>query len=283
MIGFVTRRIRRHRDRRTFREYGYEARRFDLGRYGVVEYAQWLHPFERDKTFCADDVDGLRRFIREGDTAIDVGAHTGDTALPMALACGATGLVVACEPNPYVFKVLEANAGLNRGRTRIAPLNFAATETDGTYVFHYWDASFGNGGNLSRLHNQRHGHRYPLRVEGRDLERYLRAHFPERLARLSFIKTDAEGYDKDVLRSVRGLLAEFRPVVVCEVHKKLDDAERGELYGVLADAGYVVHRFRGGADPVGEAVGAGDMKRWPGVDLVALPVERAAELRRAGP
>lgn len=283
MLGFVERKLKRRRERRTFREYGSEVQRFDLGAWGVVEYAQWLHPFEKAKLFSAADVDGLRRFVRDGDTAIDVGAHTGDTALPMALACGATGLVIACEPNPHVFRILEENARLNRGRTCIAPLNFAATETDGSHVFHYWDASFGNGGNLSRLHNQRHGHRYPLTVEGRDLDRYLRAHFAERLPRLSFIKTDAEGYDKDVLRSIRGLLAEFRPVVVCEVHKKLDDAERRELYAVLADAGYAPHRFRGGADPVGEAVGAGDLRRWRSFDIVALPVERAAQLGRVAP
>jgi FkbM family methyltransferase len=277
MIGYFARRLKRHRDRRTFREYGFEVKTFDLGRYGVVEYAQWLHPFERPKSFSAADVDGLRCFIREGDTAIDVGAHTGDTVLPMALACAETGLVIACEPNPYVFKVLEANAALNQGRTRIAPLNFAATETDGRYTFHYFDASFINGGNLSRLHNQRHGHRYPLQVEGRNLEQHLRAHFAERLPRLSFIKTDAEGYDKDVLHSIAGLLREFRPVVVCEVHKKLDADERRELYGVLASVNYTMHRYLGGASPVGEAVGEGDLHRWPAFDLVALPAERAAE------
>ncbi|HEU4363965.1 MAG TPA: FkbM family methyltransferase, partial [Candidatus Krumholzibacteria bacterium] len=197
-----------------------------------------------------------------------------------ALACGETGLVIACEPNPHVFRILEENARLNRGRTRIAPLNFAATESDGAYVFHYWDASFGNGGNLSRLHNQRHGHRYPLNVEGRDLERYLRAHFAERLPRLSFVKTDAEGYDKDVLRAMRGLLMELRPVVVCEVHKKLDGVERRELHDALAGADYALHRFRGGADPIGEAVGADDLNRRPSFDILALPSERAAAFGR---
>jgi FkbM family methyltransferase len=283
MKGYVARRLQRRRDRRTFREYGFEVRSFDLGRHGVVAYAQWLHPFEKPKTFSAADVDGLRRFIRPGDTAIDVGAHTGDTALPMALACGAEGLVIACEPNPHVFRVLEENARLNPGRTRIEPLNFAATEEDGTFVFHYWDASFGNGGNLSRLHNQRHGHRYPLEVEGRNLERYLRARFAPRLARLSFVKTDAEGYDKDVLRSMRGILTEFRPVVVCEVHKKLDRSERAELFGVLDGAGYELHRQRAGADPIGERVAVCDLTRWPRFDLVALPRERAEGIRRARP
>jgi FkbM family methyltransferase len=273
VIGYVRRKLDRYRARRTFREYGYEVRRFELEREGVVDYAQWLHPFETPKTFTQADVDGLRTFIREGDTAIDVGAHTGDTTVPIALACGSSGLVVALEPNPYVFKVLEANARLNTGRTSIHPVNVAATATDGTYVFHYWDASFGNGGNLSTLHNQRHGHRYPLRVTGRNLDAYVRAHFADRLARLSYIKTDAEGYDKDVLKSIAGLLRDARPAVVSEVHRKLDRAERDQLLDVFDDVGYRVHRFNGGAAPVGEPVTRDDVYRADRLDVVALPGE----------
>jgi FkbM family methyltransferase len=274
MIDYLSRKIRRYRARRTFRTYGYEVKRFPLAREGVVEYAQWLHPFEKPKTITQADVDGWRHFLREGDLALDVGAHTGDTTVPMALACGASGLVVALEPNPHVFRVLEANAGLNRDRTHIEPENFAATETDGTFEFHYWDASFGNGGYLSRLRNQRHGHRYPLRVTGKNLEHFLRARHADRLGRLALVKTDAEGYDRQVLESLRGLLAEARPVVVSEVHKKLDDDERRGLHDVLARADYVIRRYRGGAHPVGEAVGAGDLRRWEHFDLIGVPRER---------
>ncbi|HEU4929823.1 MAG TPA: FkbM family methyltransferase, partial [Candidatus Krumholzibacteria bacterium] len=273
MIGYIVRKVRRHRARRTFHEFGWDVRRFQLPRDGEIEYAQWKHPFEKPKQISQDDVDGLRRFIRPGDTAVDIGAHTGDTTVPIALACGPQGLAIALEPNPHVFKVLEENARLNPDKTRIAPLNFAATEDDGDFQFHYWDASFGNGGYLSRLHNQRHGHRYPLRVKGRNLERFLRANFAERLPRLKFLKTDCEGYDKDVLRSLRGVLKEFRPVVVCEVHKKLDGAEREELFDVLRDAGYVAHRYVGGAQPVGELLSRDDLSNWPRLDIVALPAE----------
>lgn len=273
MIGYLVRKVRRHRARRTFREYAFDVRRFQLPRDGEVEYAQWKHPFETPKAIVQDDVDGLRRFIRPGDTAVDVGAHTGDTTVPIALACGSDGLTIALEPNPHVFKVLEENARRNRDKSNIVPLNFAATEDDGDFQFHYWDASFGNGGYLSRLHNQRHGHRYPLRVSGRNLERYLRAHFADRLARLSFVKTDCEGYDKDVLRSLRGVLREFRPVVVCEVHKKLDASERFELFDALRDSGYVLYRYLGGANPVGEALAREGLQKWPRLDVVAIPEE----------
>ena len=273
MLGVLTRRIQRRRDRRTFRVYGHELKRFTLEREGVVEYAQWLHPFEKPKTITQADVDGWRAFLRDGDVAIDIGAHTGDTTVPMALACGPSGLVVAVEPNPHVFRILEVNARLNAGRAApVLPLNIAATEDDGEFEFHYWDASFGNGGYLSRLHNQKHGHRYPLRVTGRNLERELRARVPDRLAQLALIKIDAEGYDAAVLHSMRGLIDEFRPVLICEVHKKLDHAERGQLRDQLTRPGYTFRRYRGAVP--GESMGADDFSRWPHFDIVAIPDER---------
>jgi FkbM family methyltransferase len=276
MIGALARKIQRRRDRRTFRTYGHEVKRFSLEREGVVEYAQWLHPFEKPKTITQADVDGWRTFLKDGDLAIDVGAHTGDTTVPMALACGPTGLVVAVEPNPHVFRVLEVNAHLNAGRAAaVVPLNIAATEDDGEFEFHYWDASFGNGGYLSRLHNQRHGHRYPLRVTGRNLERELRARVADRLAMLKLIKTDAEGYDAAVLHSMRLLIDEHRPVLVCEVHKKLDHAERLVLHDELARPGYQLHRYIVGAHPMGASIHREDFDRWPHFDVVAVPGERA--------
>jgi len=271
MLGAIARKIRRHRDRRTFRTYGHEVRRFTLDREGVVEYAQWLHPFEKPKAITQADVDGWRVFLRDGDLAVDVGAHTGDTTVPMALACGPSGLVVAVEPNPHVFRILERNAGLNAGRAaNVLPLNFAATEADGEFEFHYWDASFGNGGYLSRLHNQRHGHRYPLRVTGRRLERELHTRIADRIAKLALIKTDAEGYDAAVLRSMRSLIDAYRPVLVCEVHRKLDRGERLVLHDELARPGYRLHRYLAGARPVGERISRSDMLRWPHFDIVAV-------------
>jgi FkbM family methyltransferase len=275
MLGVLARRIQRRRDRRTFRTYGHELKRFALEREGAVAYAQWLHPFEKPKTITQADVDGWRVFLRDGDVAIDIGAHTGDTTVPMALACGPSGLVVAVEPNPHVYRILEVNAGLNAGRAAaVLPLNIAATEDDGEFEFHYWDASFGNGGYLSRLHNQKHGHRYPLRVTGRNLERELRARIPDRLASLALIKIDAEGYDAAVLHSLRTLIDKHRPVVICEVHKKLDDGERARLRDEISRPRYRLHRYTGGAQPVGESIGPDDFSRWPHFDIVAIPDER---------
>ena len=70
------------------KSYGYEVVHFDLATEGRVSYARWLHPKEQRKTFSQAEVDELRRFLSVGDVAVDIGAHTGDTALPVALAVG---------------------------------------------------------------------------------------------------------------------------------------------------------------------------------------------------
>ena len=276
MIGFIARRIRKSKAKRTFREYGFEVRSFHLPSYGCVRYAHWLHPSEGPKAITEDAVASLREFIREGDTVIDVGAHTGDTTLPMAIAAGASGCTLALEPNPYVFRILEENARLNPGLANIVPLNFAATEADGRFTFHYSDASYCNGGYLSQIRHRKHKHRYPLEVQGRNLERFLRREYAERLGRLSYIKTDTEGYDKEVIRSLLGILREFRPILVTEVYKRLIREEREALFDVLGEAGYVCFRHLGDARPQGEQIRREDMMRWRQFDILALPREDAS-------
>jgi hypothetical protein len=114
------------------REYPFEIDTVTLPKEGSLEFARWRHPSERRKDFLQEEVDWLRTFLHEGDVAIDIGAHSGDSTLPIALVTGVSGCVFALEPNPYAFKVLAANARLNRDKTRIVPLMIAATPEDGS-------------------------------------------------------------------------------------------------------------------------------------------------------
>ena len=91
------------------KEYGYKINKFQLNKYGEVEYAQWLHPFEETKIINEATIEFYKRFIKAGDFVIDIGAHTGDTTVPIALCAAKEGSVLALEPNPYVFKILEKN------------------------------------------------------------------------------------------------------------------------------------------------------------------------------
>lgn len=249
------------------RRYGFEVRAFDLPIDGRIEYAQWLHPGETPKAVRQEVVDHLRTFLGPGDAAIDVGAHTGDSTVPIALAVGPSGRVIALEPNPYVFPVLERNAALNRGKTAIVPLNFAATPDSGGIEFEYSDAGFCNGGRHEGISRWRHGHAFTLRVRGENLAAYLDEHHADLRGRIRYIKVDAEGYDLAVLESIASVIDRERPFVRAEVFKLLDRARREQLFAFFATRGYTVFRIEHEANYRGEVLTAADMARWPHFDV----------------
>jgi FkbM family methyltransferase len=261
---------RLRRPRLPFAEWGHEIREFHLPADGVVQFAQWRHPRDRILTITQAEVDGLRQFIAPGDFAIDVGAHSGDTTVPMALAAGAAGCVLALEPNRHVFKILEANAGLNPDCTHIVPGCLAATEEEGDFVFSYGDASYCNGGVSPRRRNPLK-RRYPLKVVGRNLLRLLQEEFAEWLPKLRYVKVDAEGFDRQILQTIRPLLKRQRPVVRTEVFRHLSRHERFALFDLLTDCGYRLHRFEGAAEPLGRLLSRAQMTQERHFDMLAIP------------
>lgn len=256
------------------RTYGTVVRDFDLPGEGAVQYAQWQHPGETLKVVRQEVIDELHRFLRPGDVAIDIGAHTGDSTLPIALATGPEGPVLALEPNPYVFPVLAQNATLNPGKTAIVALNFAATAGSGPIEFEYSDSGFCNGGRHVGISRWRHGHAFTLTVRGENLEQYLEVHYPGLIPRIRYIKVDAEGYDLTVLQSLAGLIGRVRPYVRAEVFKLTREPQRRALFRFFAEQGYQVMRLIGETDYQGQALAEPDMMRWAHFDLFCVPEER---------
>jgi FkbM family methyltransferase len=234
------------------RTYPTEVVTFALPVDGDVQYARWLHPGESPKVIRQEAVAELRKFISPGDVAIDIGAHTGDTTIPMALAAGPEGCVLALEPNPYVFRVLEENARLNATRARIVALMFAATEESGEFTFQYSDSGFCNGGLHPGISKWRHGHAFDLTVRGENLEVYLAKHYSELIPRIRFIKVDTEGYDAQVIASLGTLIGRQRPFIKAEFYKQLNLPQREHLYDLLAAFGYEVFVVESEARYLGE-------------------------------
>lgn len=264
-------RLFRPRTRVVFADYGYDVREFDLPHDGVIKYAQWRHPYDVPKLITQSAVDAIRQFVWPGDFVIDVGAHSGDTSVPMALATGQGGCTLALEPNPYVFKVLAANAALNQDKTNIVPRCCAATETDGNFIFHYSDAGFCNGGFRSQQRWRFYRRKHALTIQGRNLLAMLQTDFANWLPKLAYLKVDAEGYDRAILASILPIIRERRPVIRTEVYRKLLARERYELFDLLAEAGYRIHRFQDDARPTGGLLTRSDMTREKHFDVLAVP------------
>ncbi len=224
------------------RIYGHAIQIIDLPKDGRVEFARWRNPRMPELVVRQSELDELRSFIAEGDVAVDVGAQTGDSTLPIALACGATGLVLAFEPNPLTFAILAANANLNPGRVNIWPVPYAATPEDGPLTFEYGNPAYDNGGDHAGMSRWRHGSAFALAVEGRRIEPIIRARLGGRVARLRYLKTDVEGHDFKVLRSIEALIDEVRPYIKSEMNKYTTPEERLAMHHFLTGKGYRIHR-----------------------------------------
>lgn len=257
--------------RPTPRRYGTVIHTLELPGLGPVRRAQWLHPKERAREVTEQMLRELRRYLAPGDVALDIGAHTGDTTLPLALVVGVTGCVLALEPNPYVFPVLAETAALNPHLTRIVPLPYAAADRDGELEFEYSDAGFCNGGLHPGISRWRHAHAFRLKVQGRDLPALLEREYAGLLPRLRWVKTDTEGADLAILQSLAPRLRRHRPYIRAEVYEHLPAAPRRQMYRLLADLGYAVHRYGGDTCFRGEPLTEADMTRWRHFDVFAVP------------
>ena len=130
MIDYFRKSFQRKRARRITEEYPPTISLIDLPKDGQLEFANWSNPLVPPFVLTQTCVDFFRQFIREGDLVIDIGSNIGDTTVPMALAAGKAGVTLGFDPNPYVFKILQANAALNKNKTNIIPLPYAIAKDE---------------------------------------------------------------------------------------------------------------------------------------------------------
>ncbi len=253
------------------KSYGFKLKRFDLPTDGIVEYAQWLHPHETAKEITQQSVDNLRKFLSPGDVAIDIGAHTGDSTVPIALAVGKTGCVIALEPNRYVFPILQKNAELNPSKTNIIPRMFAVTAEDMEMEFQYSDSGYCNGGRFEGMSKWTHGHPFKLAVQGKNLYSLLKEKYAELIPRIRYIKIDTEGYESVVLQSLSDLITRCKPFLKVEVYRKLDNLQRRTLYRSIAEHGYTVHKIAEDGEYFGQILAEQDLSNWRHFDIFCAP------------
>lgn len=274
MLQYILESLRRKKARRHFQEYPYQISHFDLPTTGAVEFANWQNPLVAPKEIRQEEVDFFKKFIPPGSLVIDIGANIGHLSVAAALANGKTGLNLAFDPNPHVFRILEVNAHLNPDKTNIRPYNFAITDREEEFFYRSSEASFNNGG-ISRDDSAFHGkYVLPTKVRGVVLEQLLRDQYPEWMDKMALVKIDTEGYDREIIKSIRSLLARYKPTVITECFGKSTPEQRAEHFQLLADLGYSLYHIDGfRADtPVTHIETAADMNRWKHFDLFAVPL-----------
>ena len=76
----------------------------------------------------------LKKMVRPGSVAYDIGSYIGYYTLLLSVLCGEKGKVVACEPHPVNFEKLTRNVSLNRLHN-VETLNIALSDEKGQRPF----------------------------------------------------------------------------------------------------------------------------------------------------
>jgi FkbM family methyltransferase len=187
---------------------------------------------------------GWDRFITPGMTCIDIGGHSGDTAIPMQYL--ARGTVLSVEPNPLIKQYLDFACDMNAHLGRFVTADEAVTTTSGiTVEILDHNNAMCNGGMIDPAWTQALQQRMRgmsgdrITVPGLTLSdlcaKYLSA---EEISNIGFIKTDTEGHDCSILESSRDFLQQHKPVIFTEWFFAYTDVESQKLFDVIRDLDY---------------------------------------------
>lgn len=223
----------------------------------TIYYSEWDHPKVsepplKDFLFGYRDLNNWSSLIGPGDVCVDVGAHSGDSTIAMALCAYQTGgprpIVVAAEPNRDVLPVLHANALANSAWADIRISDCAVSKKDDEDVVlldHNNDNV--NGGIVSDTYSDKFKQTLEelasarTVVKGVTLETLCRRTLSDQeLARLRFIKTDCEGYDKEIIRSAQDFIRALGLVMFVEWFDLFnDDHDFHDFFAAVRELGYV--------------------------------------------
>jgi FkbM family methyltransferase len=154
--------------------------------------------------FSEGEMELFSQFLRPGMSVVDAGANIGVHTIYFAKAVGATGQVLAFEPQRALYQILCANLALNRIANVVA-VNAGLGAEAGTSLVPRID--YLRGGNFGGvvLGKARNGEEVPVKtLDSRGLNS------------CDLIKIDVEGMEQAVLEGAKTLLEQYKPLLYVE-------------------------------------------------------------------
>jgi FkbM family methyltransferase len=224
--------------------------------YTLIEQEDW---FEKEIAF-------VRRLLRPGMRAVDIGANYGTYTLTMGQAVGPQGRIWAYEPTSATARYLRETIRRN-GLAQVEMHQAALSDRTGSGRLHL-DAQV----ELNRLVADGSGEEVSLTTL--DAESSLRAWPP-----IDFIKIDAEGGELAIIHGGERFLAEQSPLVMFE--RRAADSENEGVQSAFRARGYALFKLIG---PDSYLVPVGPDERFDAFDLnlCACKPDRAEILSAAG-
>lgn len=195
-------------DKLVRKQIGNHVMYLDLKDSGVSAALMRMKPGSPDREAAFMKI--LRQELKEGMTAIDIGANIGYATLIMAELVGPSGKVYAFDPNPDSFRVLVKNIQTNGYTDFVFPYQMGISNTNGVSKFYVSDKW-----NLSGMSVTKHS-KHAIEIPVTTLDDFMKDKgYPD------FIKMDIEGHEVEALEGMYYTLKSAdRPVkILIEVHQ----------------------------------------------------------------
>jgi FkbM family methyltransferase len=208
-----------------------------------IGYHRWNHPYqgnwEEDTLFIPKYFNFLEEYITEGDVVLDIGSQTGNMSVAYSNIVGDSGKVIAFEPNPVTYEVTQKQAKIY---DNIDVYNFAVTDKYSVETFHYSDLGLCNGGFATKTERGIGvtGHTIPIPVYTLDIVDFIKRKYNDLIDKISFIKIDAEGFDRFIIPQLKPLL-NSKTVILTEIYNGLVDEELEDLLIQIDKLGYIAY------------------------------------------
>jgi hypothetical protein len=206
----------------------------------TVEYYRWLHPYQGNWELAEIFTDTILSFVKNNiskdSVVLDIGAQAG----LMSVLFSQTGAkVISFEPNPAVFEVLDKNTEIYKN---IIPYNVACSREDSILEFHYSDEGFCNGGFATdcEVGIGVTGHTVPMDVYAVNLPQFLNDYHADDINKISLIKIDAEGHDKEILKTLKDVILKVKPMIITEMYSGLTKPEIDDLISTIHSLSYEI-------------------------------------------
>lgn len=195
-----------------------------------LRYRAWRYRLKLDR----EEVRWLRRALRPGDTAIDIGAHKGAYTFWMRRAVGRGGRVFAFEPQPQLAGYLVRTVG-DFGWDNVTVENMGLSAAAGELVLNVPGGEASPGASLVPGKARPGDVQIPVQVE--TLDHYLKGRGAEHGVR--FIKCDVEGHELEVFQGARQTLQDQAPVLLFECEARHNfERPMSAVFSYLEGLGY---------------------------------------------
>lgn len=202
-------------------------------------YRNLLSRFDLEKE---PDLGVALRLIEPGDTVVDIGASVGLWTLSLAKRVGIHGRVVAVEPIPQTYAILEriVRSEVNL-RSQVSLISCAISNTHGQLGMTIPRDDRG----IRNHYLARIAAKGAFTVEVKTIDEICES-IPDTIR---FIKIDTEGHELPVICGGLKTLQKHMPILCVEISTDPNDKETegARLLHLLSEIGYAVYILRDGA------------------------------------